>query len=85
MPIQMSSCRVAVLFLVALVSGCSSISPGASGKSLTSTRIEDECKSNRGRCLYEGQYEPEERDYAEQEAKRLNLAQYELLRRNFGK
>jgi hypothetical protein len=31
--------------------------------------------------MYEGQYEPGERDYAEQEARRLNQAQYAKLRR----
>jgi hypothetical protein len=34
--------------------------------------------------MYEGQYEPGERDYAEQEAKRLNQAASDKLRRSSG-
>lgn len=90
----MLSFRVAALFLVALVSACSSTSPGTPGRtsstpaassgSSTSAAVVDQCKSNRRKCLYEGSYEPGERDYAEQEAKRLNLAEYERLRRSLG-
>lgn len=80
----LSYCGLA-LFLVALVSGCSSsTSPGASSRNLTPPRVADECKGNRSRCLYDGAYEPGERAYAEQEAKRLNLAEAERLRRAFG-
>jgi uncharacterized protein YceK len=93
----MLSRRVVVLFLVASVSGCSSTktTPDASGANLTSTqstatrassaRAGDDCTPRRSRCIYKGAYEPGEKDYAEQQAKRLNLAEYERLRRSFGK
>ncbi len=71
---MLSRCGVA-LFLVALVSGCSSVGLGGSDRG-------DECKWNRSSCIYEGAYEPGERDYAEQEAKRLNRAQSQRLRRS---
>ncbi|RTZ41100.1 hypothetical protein EKL30_15545 [Candidimonas sp. SYP-B2681] len=74
MVIQMVSRYGVALFFVALVSGCSSTGLGASARS-------DECKWNRSSCIYEGAYEPGERDYAEEEAKRLNRAQSERLRR----
>jgi hypothetical protein len=81
--------RVAVLFLVALVAGCSSTKTGTKGSSAsgssTSATVGNECRWNRSKCLYEGSYEPGERDYAEQEAKDLNQAEYERLRRAFGK
>lgn len=71
----LSRCGVA-LFLVTLVSGCSLMGGGAgSGRT-------DECKWNRSACMYNGAYEPGEKDYAEQEAKRLNQAQSERLRRS---
>ena len=70
-------CGVA-LFLIAIVSACSVIGPGSSGRG-------GECKGNRSGCMYEGSYEPGERDYAEQEAKRLNKAASEKLRRSAGK
>lgn len=66
------------LFLVALVSGCSLMGLGASDS-------DDECKWNRSKCMYEGSYEPGERDYAEEEAKRLNQAASAKLRRSSGK
>jgi len=67
--------------LAALVSGCSMIGSGSSGPGGGHV---DECKWNRSRCLYEGSYEPGERDYAEQQAKRLNQAASERLRRSGG-
>lgn len=70
----LSRCGLA-LFLAALVSGCSMIGLGDSDRG-------DECKWNRGSCLYEGAYEPGEEDYAEQEAKRLNRAASQRLRRS---
>ncbi len=66
-------CGAALLFAV-LVSGCSSSSvPGFSA-------LANECTWNRKACLYEGAYEPGERDYAEQEARRLNQAALGRLR-----
>jgi hypothetical protein len=82
------------LFVFALVSGCASTSsaPAASGQAeasskaaaATSTPTAVQCKTNRSKCLYEGAYEPGERGYAEQEAKRLNLAELQRLRRSMG-
>ncbi|KAG1078831.1 hypothetical protein G6F57_012729 [Rhizopus arrhizus] len=87
----LSRCSVA-LVLVALVAGCSSILPGASssspgtGSSAASERVvSDNCKFFRSRCIYEGSYDAGERNYAEQEAKRLNTAELERLRRAFAK
>lgn len=78
MPIQMFGRVGAALFLMTLISGCS----------LTTTHKEpdrrNECKWNRSSCMHEGSYEPGERDYAEQEAKRLNQAASRKLRRSSG-
>ena len=62
-------CGIA-LCLAALAAGCSS--GGGSG---TVSRLFNECTWNRSACLYEGQYEADEEEYAEEEAKRLNRAQ----------
>lgn len=77
MSIQTLSRYGVALFLVALVSGCSLVGLGGSGRG-------DECKWNRSSCMYEGAYEPGEEGYAEQEAKRLNQAQSVRLRRSSG-
>jgi len=67
----------AALFFVAVVAGCSSSKPTAAEKAsmaaTTPARSNDEC------------YDVGERDYAEDEAKRLNLAESQRLRRLFGK
>jgi hypothetical protein len=89
MSIQLfSRCGVA-MFLGALVAGCSFTEPQAldTGPKTSDRRIAvpdhgDECQRNRSRCMYEGAYEPTERDYAEQEAKRLNQAALERFRRS---
>jgi hypothetical protein len=47
--------------------------------------VSDNCKFLRSRCIYEGSYDAGERNYAEQEAKRLNTAELERLRRAFAK
>ncbi|MFA1682466.1 MULTISPECIES: hypothetical protein [Achromobacter] len=39
---------------------------------------------SRSSCLYDGKYEAGERDYAEDEAKRLNRAELDRLRRAAG-
>ncbi|HAP27825.1 MAG TPA: hypothetical protein DCR74_19875 [Achromobacter sp.] len=84
----MSRCGAA-LFFVALVAGCSSSKPTPAEKAsmmeTTPARASDECKANRKKCLHEGSYDVGERDYAEDEAKRLNLAESQRLRRLFGK
>lgn len=78
MSIQMlSRCGLSV-FVVALISGCT----------VTGTEDSDpgnKCKWNRSSCMHEGSYEPGERAYAEQEAKRLNQAALKRLRRSAGK
>jgi uncharacterized protein YceK len=83
----LNRCGVAPFF-VALISGCSSVhspaSSGTSGRGVTSNPMEAQCRSNPRSCLYNGQYEPGERDYAEQEAKRLNQLESARLRRSFG-
>lgn len=58
-----------VLFLTALTSGCS---------------IGSECAWYRSSCMYEGQYEQGEEDYAESEAQRLNKNSTDRLRRSSG-
>lgn len=77
------------LSLVALTSGCSSgRAPGApsaaTGQAAVEERVvSDDCKFLRSRCIYEGSYDVGERNYAEQEAKRLNTAELDRLRRAF--
>ncbi|WP_323028608.1 hypothetical protein [Castellaniella defragrans] len=71
-------CSIALLF-AALVSGCFGGGPARQ------MERGGECQWNRSRCLYEGSYEPGERDYAEQEAKELNRAALERLRRSAGR
>lgn len=79
----------AALFFVALVAGCSSSKPTtqekASMSNATPARASNECKANRKQCLHEGSYDVGERAYAEDEAKRLNLAESQRLRRLFDK
>ncbi len=71
--------RGAVLFLAILVSGCSSV---GSVMGFGEPEPDNECLRNRSGCIYKGRYEVGERDYAEQEARRLNRAAAERLRRN---
>lgn len=82
-------CRGAlVLACAVLASGCaSSVSPWsspnpgpASGPPASRTSLE--CRITN--CLYDGKYEPNERRYAEEEARRLNRAELERLRRAMG-
>ncbi len=77
------------LFLGVLVSGCSftgleapGTGPKASSAGVQASDRGNECRRNRSGCIYEGAYEPRERDYAEQEAKRLNRAALERFRRS---
>ena len=60
MTIQILSRCGAAAALMVLASACSF--PGGGG----------ECRWNRSSCMYEGSYEPGEREYAEEEARRLN-------------
>lgn len=73
MSIQMLNRGGVALLFVASVSGCSMFGTKDSEPSTVSGRVvTDECKWNRSSCIYEGSYEAGERDYAEEEAKRLN-------------
>lgn len=78
-----SSFRSAALVLLGIVlAGCSS--PVASlfgGNDQAAYSRSSECVINRSRCIYEGSYESGERDYAEEQARRLNQAQLERLKR----
>ena len=74
MPIQTFGRLTMALWLIALVTGCSS-------NGLGSSNIGNECTWNRSSCMHEGSYEPGEREYAEQEAKDLNQASSKKLRR----
>ncbi|HEU0229392.1 MAG TPA: hypothetical protein VFR20_02370 [Burkholderiaceae bacterium] len=76
---------VAVL-LATLVAGCSlfgakTSKPDGRAKSWGYDSV---CKRNPGQCMYKGHYEPGEREYAEQEAKRLNQASLDRLRHSSG-
>ena len=71
MSIQTFSRCAVVLSLAVFITGCGG---GASTKPVAA-ELRNDCKWHRSSCLYEGSYEPGERDYAEQEAKRLNEAQ----------
>ena len=89
--IQMLGRGGLVVLLATLMSGCSSSSsinpwssPAAPGSGPDSSRVSLECRVSRSSCLYDGKYEVGERDYAEEEAKRLNRAEMERLRRAFG-
>ncbi len=88
--------RVLAISLVALIAGCSTTghkdsgvsansSAPAAAKPSTKATVSTECIGNRSRCLWNGAYESGERDYAEKEAKKLNLAELERLKSSFGK
>lgn len=84
--IQILSRCGAALFLAALVAGCTITRPPAADRTVSSSaQVSDQCKANRKSCLHEGSYDPDERDYAEAEAKRLNQAELARLRRSMGK
>ncbi len=74
----------AVILLVTMVAGCSLTRPSAPGRNATSARSSSECSWFRSSCLYDGAYEPGEREYAEQEAQRLNQAEAQRIRRSSG-
>ena len=63
--------RLAVCLATLLV-GCGS--PLSKLESTAQNRV-DECTGNRSRCMYEGSYDKNEKEYAEREAARLNRAQ----------
>lgn len=76
---QMFRRVAAPLFLAVLVAGCSS--SGSPGAPSSGSVRNDECRFNRSACIYEGSYESGERDYAEEEAARLNQATIRRLQR----
>jgi hypothetical protein len=88
---QMLTRGAVALGFVALVSGCSSTKTGpgdtasaASGPRTAVSQSGSSCRSLLSRCGYEGSYDAGEKEYAEQEAKRLNAAELARLRRAFG-
>ncbi|MFQ1064860.1 hypothetical protein [Bordetella trematum] len=70
----------AVLFATVVMAGCSTKAADVVSSWFSSSPKND-CVSNRKACLYEGAYEPGERQYAEDEARRLNQAELARLRR----
>lgn len=71
----------AALVLFTLLGACSVFSDSDEPASVTVSERSNECRWNRQSCIYEGRYESDERDYAEEEARRLNQAQAARLRR----
>jgi len=86
MSIQILSRLAAALCFAALLAGCSSGKDAGRSGSLGSSPASSpdlKCRISRSSCLYNGSYEPGEKDYAEQAAKDLNQAEYERVRRGF--
>ncbi|NLC37146.1 MAG: hypothetical protein GX772_12030 [Alcaligenaceae bacterium] len=83
MSIQTLSRLGLAVFVAAVAAGCSSTNPGVAADSgdarVVTTSLE--CRWNRSACIYEGRYESGERDYAEDEARRLNQASLDRLQR----
>src|SRR5690554_4728321 len=71
----------AAVSLSTLLGACSVFSDDDEPASVAVTERSSECRWNRQSCIYEGRYESDERDYAEEEARRLNQAQAARLRR----
>ncbi|WP_345798443.1 hypothetical protein [Castellaniella sp. MT123] len=84
MSIQRISQIGAALFFLVLISGCAS-GGGGSADGGGAVGRDSQCRWNPRSCMYDGQYESGESDYAEQEAKRLNQAQTLRLQRHFVK
>ena len=79
-----TSSRYAAVILLAALAGCSSKPSAPDGHGQTRAedgRVANDCGWFRSRCMFEGSYESGERAYAEQEARRLNQAELERLRR----
>lgn len=77
---------VGMVVLSVVIAGCASSGTGGGGgvRSLLPAFLggTEDCSNNRRACLYDGAYEPGERQYAEQEARRLNMAELERFRRS---
>lgn len=71
--------------IVLTVSGCSLLNFGGSHSRLPpqANSPNNPCAFNKSSCMYDGNYEAGERQYAEDEARRLNQAQLERLKRGF--
>lgn len=65
------------LFLIGLLSACM-------GHGTQPSNALGGCKWNKESCMYEGAYEPGEREYAEAEAKDLNREAARKVRRRTG-
>lgn len=83
MPISTLRRYGAPLFVAVLLAGCASSDSDtySGGTGAGVARASAECQNNPDRCIYKGRYEKGERAYAEAEAKRLNQAQIDRLRR----
>ncbi|WP_019936493.1 hypothetical protein [Bordetella sp. FB-8] len=70
-----------LITLMAALSGCSSTRhPAASTASAAGAPFAVDSSCRRGSsCMYNGHYDPGEREYAEKEARRLNEAEYQRL------
>lgn len=71
-----------LIALAAALAGCSSTRHPSSSSSGAPFATDPGCRRGSS-CMYNGHYDAGERDYAEQEAKRLNQAEYERLRSSF--
>jgi len=72
---------LAVLGVAVMTVACSSKGAGSSDSAYTGAARSSDCERNRRSCIYEGRYESGERDYAESEARRLNQAQLNRMKR----
>ena len=70
-----------VVMSVCLAAGCSSSGSDVVHSTSSVAQVSSDCERNRRSCIYEGRYEPDERNYAELEARRLNQAQLKRMRR----
>lgn len=76
---QRFALAVILVALAVMMSGCSSarrhFSSSSSGAPFA---VDPSCRVG-NTCMYNGHYDPGERSYAEQEAQRLNEAEYQRL------
>lgn len=82
MTTQRFALAATLIALAAALSGCSGTRHPASSSSGAPFATDPSCRHGSS-CMYNGHYDPGERDYAEQEARRLNQAEYERLRSSF--
>lgn len=84
MSVRIASWGTTVLLLSVFLAGCANTdSPRRLFQSSSSVRADNPCRLNQASCDYKGHYEAGEREYAEQEARRLNLAEVRRLQRGF--